>query len=325
MTRQQAADPRVVAVVVAYNRRDLVLDTLAALHAQTTAPDAVVVIDNASTDGSADAVAQAFPSVHLTRLDRNTGGAGGFAIGMERALHAHAADAVWVMDDDTVPDEGALAALLRARRSAPAGTAVLASSVRWVDGRAHPMNTPRARPGARGREVARARAHGCVPVRSASFVSFMVEAAAIRRHGLPIAAYFLWNDDFEFSTRVLRSARGYLVADSTVEHRTKTFGSTDVDPGARFYFEVRNKVWLLTRSRALSPLERLLYSAASVRSWSRTFLRSSDRALLLDGLRRGLVDGLRSAPAPNSEVLAGLGIISEGVERLEGRTPHARR
>ena len=45
---------------------------------------------------------------------------------------AHDADVVWLMDDDTVPDPGALAALLRARAAAPARTAVLASAVRWV-------------------------------------------------------------------------------------------------------------------------------------------------------------------------------------------------
>ena len=314
MTRRE---PRVVVVVVAYDRRELVTETLAALERQTRQPDAVVVIDNASTDGSPDAVASLFPAVHLTRLMRNTGGAGGFAVGIERALHAHDADVVWLMDDDTVPDPGALAALLRARAAAPARTAVLASAVRWVDGRPHPMNTPRARPSARRRERERAAEHGCTPVRSASFVSFMIEGDAVRRHGLPVADYFLWNDDFEYSTRVLREGRGYLVRDSTVEHRTRTFGSTDVDPGARFYFEVRNKVWLLTRSRALSPLERILYAGAATRSWTRTFRRSSDRAVLADGLRRGLADGLARGPRASAVVLSGLGPITDGVTRLE--------
>ncbi|CAQ00755.1 glycosyltransferase [Clavibacter sepedonicus] len=311
------APPRVVAVVVAYNRRELVMETLGALGRQSRQPDAVVVVDNASTDGSADAVAAAFPDANLTRLARNTGGAGGFAVGIERALHAHEADLVWLMDDDTVPDPGALAALLRARAQAPARTVVLASAVRWVDGRPHPMNTPRTRPSAGRRERERAAAHGCVPVRSASFVSFMVEADAVRRHGLPVADYFLWNDDFEYSTRLLRRGRGHLVVDSTVEHRTRTFGSTDVDPGARFYFEVRNKVWLLTRSRALSPVERVLYAGAATRSWARTFLRSSDRAVLADGLRRGLRDGFASGPRESAAVLADLGGITEGVARLE--------
>jgi len=45
--------------------------------------------------------------------------------------------------------------------------------------------------------------------------------------------YFLWNDDFEFTTRLLRGNTGLLCAASVVVHKTKTFGSTDVDPGDR--------------------------------------------------------------------------------------------
>ena len=48
--------PRVTAVVVTYNRRDLLLEALAAVHAQTLVPDAVIVVDNASTDGTAAAI-----------------------------------------------------------------------------------------------------------------------------------------------------------------------------------------------------------------------------------------------------------------------------
>ncbi|RIJ57835.1 glycosyltransferase, partial [Clavibacter phaseoli] len=119
---------RIVAVVVAYDRRELVQETLAALEAQTVAPHAVVVVDNASSDGTAGVVGERFPRADLVVLPRNTGGAGGFTVGIARAVAVHGADAVWLMDDDTVPDPGALAALLATRRTAPAGTAVLASA-----------------------------------------------------------------------------------------------------------------------------------------------------------------------------------------------------
>jgi rhamnopyranosyl-N-acetylglucosaminyl-diphospho-decaprenol beta-1,3/1,4-galactofuranosyltransferase len=309
--------PRVVAVVVAWNRRELVVETLAALAAQTVPLHEVVVIDNASTDGSGDVIRERFPDVALTRLPTNTGGAGGFTAGIERALTVHGAELVWLMDDDTVPDPTALAELLRARAAAPRGTVVLASAVRWTDGRPHPMNTPRTRPGASRASVARAARHGCTPVRTASFVSLLVEADAIRAHGLPMADYFLWNDDFEYSARLLRHGRGYLVHGSTVEHRTRTFGSTDVDPGARFVFEVRNKLWMLRLSHALAPAERVLYAGAALVGWTRTIARSADRPLLLRGLVDGVRQGLGRRPRPAAEVLAGLGDVTEGVRRIE--------
>ena len=60
--------PRVTAVVVTYNRRDLLLESLAAVLAQDRAPDAVIVVDNASGDGTAAAVRAKFPAVRRLRV-----------------------------------------------------------------------------------------------------------------------------------------------------------------------------------------------------------------------------------------------------------------
>ena len=211
--------PAVTAVVVTYNRRQLLLEALAAVYAQSRAPDAVIVVDNASTDGTAAAVRAHYPAAVLAGLTRNTGGAGGFACGMALAL-ADGADLVWLMDDDTVPGPGALGALLTARERHPASPpeltppVLVASRVLWTDGRAHPMNTPRAKPLASRAERAAAAAVGCAPIRSASFVSVLVDAGACRLRGLPQADYFLWNDDFEFTTRLLRGNTGLLCPES---------------------------------------------------------------------------------------------------------------
>jgi GT2 family glycosyltransferase len=297
----------VTAVVVTYNRRELLLESLAALHTQSRPPDEVIVVDNASADGSADAVRSGYPSVRLAELTRNTGGAGGFAYGTALAL-AGGADLVWLMDDDTVPQPGALAAMLAARTSVTGPVpALIASRVEWTDGRPHPMNTPRVKPFASKAERLAAAAAGCQPIRSASFVSVLVDAAQCRRRGLPQADYFLWNDDFEFTTRLLRGNVGLLCPASVVVHKTKTFGSTDTDPGPRFFYEVRNKVWTLTARAPLTPAERLMYTGATLRKWARTFARSSDRGVLASCLVKGLAAGVRTRPRPTEEVLADAG------------------
>jgi rhamnopyranosyl-N-acetylglucosaminyl-diphospho-decaprenol beta-1,3/1,4-galactofuranosyltransferase len=302
-----AARPRVIAVIVTYNRVKLLLEALAAVCSQTRAPDSVIVVDNCSPDGAAAAVRRGFPSVQLTSLTQNTGGAGGFACGMALAL-ADGADLIWLMDDDTVPEPGALAALLDARGRYPGGPpALLASRVVWTDGRAHPMNTPRDKPFASRSERGRADTAGCRPIRSASFVSILVDAGLSRERGLPRADYFLWNDDFEFTTRLLRGGTGLLCPASVVVHKTAVFGGTDADPGERFFYEVRNKIWTLRSGAPLAPLERVLYSGSTLRRWARTFARSRDRRTLRSALARGLAAGLRTTPRPTEDVLASAG------------------
>ena len=303
-----AQQPRVVAVVVTWNRWPLLQRSLSAVSAQSRPPEAVVVVDNASTDGTPQAVRRTFPAVEVVEAAHNTGGAGGFAAGLTRALALHA-DLIWLMDDDTEPRPDALATLLEAHQGyAGPPPALVASRVVWSDGRDHPMNTPRVKPGARSTERAAAAEVGCKPIRSASFVSVLCDAQVVRERGLPMADYFLWNDDFEYTTRLIRGRPGLYCPASVAVHNTKTFGATDADPGERFYYEVRNKVWLFTRSRGLSPLEKGLYAGSTLRRWIRTIARSSDRATLVRALRRGLVSGVRTAPRDTAKVLADAGV-----------------
>ncbi len=293
----------VVAVVVTWNRRDLLAESLRAVLDQTSPPDHVIVVDNASDDGTADLLSGEFGGVETIRTMHNVGGAGGFALGIATALR-RPCDAIWLLDDDTIPRRGALEALLDVRRRYPRGTpAVVASRVVWADGRDHPMNTPRRRPVVRKRERAAAEAVGCLPIRSASFVSVLVDAKAAAATGLPVAGFFLWNDDFEYTTRLLRGRVGLASRASVVVHKTAAFGATETDPGERFFYEVRNKVWTFTRSGGLGPAEKALYAGSTVRRWARTYAGSTDRATLRRALAAGLRSGVRGKPVDTATVI----------------------
>lgn len=99
-------------VVVTFNRADLLGRTLDGLAAQTHAPDAVIVVDNASTDHTRE-VLDAHRGLDLRRihLDSNTGGSGGFRAGVEAAYDL-GFDRIWLMDDDVVPAPDCLAVLM---------------------------------------------------------------------------------------------------------------------------------------------------------------------------------------------------------------------
>jgi len=134
----------IAAVVVTYNRKDLLGQCLDSLLGQSRPPDAIYIVDNHSIDGTYDSLldqdliapiecrdnetvetirpvlVRGFPDrrleVHYVRMSENTGGAGGFHEGMKRAM-ATGFDWLWLMDDDlwTAPD--ALEVLVRKKNA----------------------------------------------------------------------------------------------------------------------------------------------------------------------------------------------------------------
>ena len=295
----------VVAVVVAYNRQELLRRCLDGLAGQTAPPAGTVVVDNASTDASARVAAGHPLGAHVVSLPVNTGGAGGFAAGIARALTRFPqAEWIWLMDDDTIPTATALEALVGAAAAYPGSPALLASRAVWADGTEHPMNRPRTRPGLPALLHRHAALAGARQIRTASFVSILIDARAVREVGLPRASYFLWNDDFEYTSRILRGRIGLYVPDSVVRHLTRALGSSDADPGEWFRFEVRNKIGTFRDCVGLGPIERAAYEAATARRWLRAAASSADRATLWRAGREGLREGL-ARPADNMTIFLG--------------------
>ncbi len=211
---------RVIGVVVTYNRLEKLRQVVAALERQTRRPDALLIVDNASTDGTREYLSALESPVELDvrRLEQNTGGAGGFAYGMREA-YAAGADFVWLMDDDCYPEPPALAALLRGFDEAVAelgpDVPFSCSVVKYVDGQICEMNNP-ATTWDWGRLLVRGQRN--VMVRTCSFVSVLIPRWALERYGLPYAEYFIWFDDHEYTLRLSHVCPGVQVLDSEVVH-----------------------------------------------------------------------------------------------------------
>lgn len=243
----------VCAVVVTYERPALLGQCLAAIAAQTRPPDRVLVVDNASTDGTVAMVRERFPSAEVLALPVNGGASGGFDAGL-RDAYAGGADHAWLLDDDTIARPDSLERLLAALAVVP-DAALLASVVEWSDGTLHPMNLPGLRrddPDA----LAEGAGRGLLPIRTATFVSLLVSRTAVERHGTPPVHFFLWSDDMQFTAAITRTEPAYLVPDSVVEHRTRIAHTAVTEGGPRFYYHVRNTLYML-RGRAWTPAEKL--------------------------------------------------------------------
>lgn len=209
---------RILALIVTHNRQHMLRDCLELLAAQTRKPNHTLVIDNASTDDTPALLAQ--HQVEHIRLEKNTGAAGGFHFGLAEACRRDF-DWVWLLDDDAHPRPDSLQKLLegleRARGIGPEPNLLL-SRLLWVDGRVHPMGVPwpdLRKPGL----MLKARSHGLMPVRFGTYASMLVNLRAAQSHPLPTAAYFLYNDDLEYSGRLLR--RGWATSCETAWWCTK--------------------------------------------------------------------------------------------------------
>lgn len=248
----------IAAIVVSFNRLEKLKTVLSSIEAQTLPVSKVFVIDNASTDGTADFLATLETKLPLevVTMAVNSGGAGGFAEGMLRG-YASGADYVWIMDDDCYPQPGALAALVEGFDGAVAelgGDVPFACSVvKFTDGNICEMNNPLptwdwARLLVKGKNS--------VMVEACSFVSVLVPRWAIAEYGLPYRDYFIWFDDREYTLRLTRRCPGVQVMDSLVVHdmgdnRGVNFAMVDDKSLWKFAYGVRNEASYQLHHRGL--------------------------------------------------------------------------
>lgn len=247
----------ICAMVLTYNRKELLDTCLEAVMAQTHKCDRIVVIDNASTDGTFEMLSDKWAGrVEVYSLPRNIGAAGGFNMGM-RIAYRTGADSIWVMDDDVIPEPDALERLIAANRILEERQILapfVISTARTPRG--HVTNVP---------DVASRRnslsyqawpellEHKMVPVRRATFVSILLPRRTLARHGLPIASMFIWGEDTEFTLRVTVTQPGYVVGDSRCLHVRQMDGNPDIRTENNplrirwHYHYIRNSVYTIRK------------------------------------------------------------------------------
>lgn len=213
-----------LAVVVTYNRKELLLQCIEKLLTQRGAECDVLIVDNNSTDGTGEAVQHIQSAkLHYYNTGKNIGGAGGFHIGMQIAVKEgyHYA---WVMDDDTLPQSDALSELLAADVKLNGNYGFLSSRVLWTDGSLCKMNEPKTAKVKDFVKKSSLASHDIYSVKQASFVSLLIPTAIIQRVGLPISEFFIWGDDVEYTRRIAvrNMIPCYLVGRSYVIHAMKS-------------------------------------------------------------------------------------------------------
>ncbi len=207
----------VAVVIVTFNRADLLTRMLDGLAAQTRVPDAVFVVDNASTDHTREILTarREHPGLplHVTHSEENLGGAGGFRLGVRLAYDA-GHDRIWLVDDDVVPATDCLEVLLAADEPC---VAAIREDVRGqlVEKAAldfdlsNPLSIRPKRTSVEDTYADRKDMPERVELQNVSFEGFMFRREVVDTIGLPDASYFIFYDDVDFAVRARRA--GYRI------------------------------------------------------------------------------------------------------------------
>jgi len=267
---------KVAAVVVTYNRKELLKEAINRLRNQTYSIDKMFIIDNASTDSTPEFlleknVIKELPpkkfdyawssikdNIEYVRMEKNGGGAQGFYEGIKRA-HEEGFDWVWLMDDDSFAKEDTLEKLISRLddRYAAISSVVLSinDSKKLVD------KLPVIKDGKFSRYKGEKVFHYLKDLKEYSksdiypwasfFNGVLVNKKAIDKIGYPNPKFFIWGDEVDYFFRLKKVGEVVSVLDSYVYHPD----DKKVDPPVwKMYYGLRNELYINRRYRNLSTL-----------------------------------------------------------------------
>lgn len=202
-------------LIPVHNRRNTTLHGLRTLYADATIqawPDLhIIVIDDGSTDGTAAALQNEFPSVTILAGDGNLWWTGAMCQGMDYAVQ-EGCDAVIWLNDDCPPSPGSLAKMHQA--SQKHGHAIIGAACYIAE-------TNELKPtGAKGRTQVTARPGDLLPVDEMSGHCVYIPRAVMDAIGFPDARRFPhYHGDSSYILRATRAGfRAYLLGDAQVKH-----------------------------------------------------------------------------------------------------------
>src|SRR5215469_5963842 len=297
--RRQTMSDAVCAVVVTFNRKELLRRCLHSLLQQTRPLDCILVVDNASTDGTLSLLDAEFPFLKQLRLNKNIGGAGGFRAGMQWA-YDHDYEWVWVMDDDievlpecldTMLTWQHIGDVIQVRKQLPSGPLVwegiwdasMASAITYV------------------RDVSFANGKKWTAVQYCNFEGALIRRIVIERAGLPDERYFIAGDDTIYGFVASLYSRVIYVDYVGILKKAAVLGA----PRTRmsFYLETRNRFLNYEHmvkngvplSRGLFLLRILMFG---VRNLMEAVVSETDRVQNIRAVIEGFHHGLRGRFGP---------------------------
>ena len=292
------AQPSVVVLTLNWNGLQDTIECLESIRRLTYPNYRVVVVDNGSTDGSADAFRQRFPEVTVIQNASNLGYAKGFNTGLDYAF-AHGADYVLVLNNDTIVDPEAVTALVRVAEQDP--------GIGFVSGKVYSFAQPETLQTA-GRESDPVMLVGrhvggsevdvgqCDVERDYDFVDdvFLLASCQVYQSvGGYNPNFFLYYEETDWCARVRRA--GYRIAytpNARIWHKGMVGNSGLQLSPSRVYFLQRNQIIFMRRNA--SPAQWSAFLRRTVLEWCLYVARCARHGEFrkLAARSRGLAEGL---------------------------------
>jgi GT2 family glycosyltransferase len=297
----------VCAAVVTYNRKDVVRECILALQSQTRPLDEILIVDNASTDGTWEMLQTEFPGCQTVRMAENTGASGGFYEGLKWS-YDHGFDWTWIIDDEGRATPDCLEKLLV--HGCP--NCVLMPVKKDSGGRLYGFPVWRRRITDAADEVL-ARNEAVAGDFLFDFTASLVSRKIVEQTGFPNRDFFIWFDDYEYSFRVKMKPDVKIIAVPDAiflcdfgagTKKVRFLGRESYrseQPAWKTYYGARNMLYTLLRTRR-KPDEILLYLLINSRLLLMDVAYEPDRwervKMRLMGMRDGITGRLGKQVAP---------------------------
>lgn len=188
-----------VAVVVTYNRKEMLKKCIECLVKQSYQLDRIYIVNNASSDGTdtlLEEIVKTQKNIKYMNMEENCGGSGGFYKGIQWAFN-EGADWIWGMDDDAFADEKALENLVKKRQL------IGLKDAYWSNCNKDKNFV-----------------QGYKSVDEWMFVGFFLTKQIIESIGLPRRDFFIYYDDFEYAKRIKKAGYSiWKIEDSIISHK----------------------------------------------------------------------------------------------------------
>ncbi len=247
---------KILTVIVTYNRKELLEESINALLNQSYKEFDILIVDNNSTDGTYDDVVKKYESdrVKYINTNKNIGGAGGFNLGIKEAINSNY-EYAWVMDDDSIPNENSLESIVNKSEILKGEFSYISSLVKWTDNSYCKMNSVSFND-TQIMENYDLVNKNLLAIESASFVGCFINLKIAKKAGLPIKEFFIYADDMEYTLRLSDIKAAYIDMDSIIIHKMNDNVTSEVQTVnenriERYYYDFRNVAYILIRDKKL--------------------------------------------------------------------------